>query len=143
MPVKVEWDNEEKSVIRFTYTGNWTWDEFYIHVKEANEMMDSVDKTCVSIVDMSKGSRLPANASIHIRNIIRQSMSHNNSGITVFIKAETIVKMIIDALRMNYPDIKDFSNFMYAKTVEEAREKALAEVKRLRGETEKPANTAG
>jgi hypothetical protein len=142
MPVKVEWDNEEKSIVRFIYTGIWTWDEFYIHVKEANELMDTVNDKCVSIVDMSKAGRLPNGASVHIRNIIRQSMSHNNSGITVFINAETIVRMIIDALRMNYPDIKDFSNFIYAKNIDEAREKAAAEVKRLRGNATAPQDTA-
>lgn len=132
--IRVEWDNQEKTVVRFTYTGKWTWDEFYIHIKKTNEMMDTVDHICVSIVDMSNSGNLPLGASVHIRNIIRQSMSHNNSGISVFINAETLVKMIIDALRMNYPDIKDFSNFIYAKSIEEARIKALAEVKRLDGD---------
>lgn len=136
MPIKVEWDNEEKTIVRFTYTGKWTWDEFYVHVKEANDLMDTVERVCVSIVDMSKSNHLPLGAAVHVRNIIRQSMSHNNSGITVFINADTIVKMIIDALRQNYPDIKDFSNFMYAKTLDEARVKALAEVRRLHGTAE-------
>jgi hypothetical protein len=134
MTVSVEWDNEEKTIVRFTYTGKWTWDEFYIHVKQANELMDTVAYRCVSIVDMSKSKHLPPGAAVHIRNIIRQSMSHNNSGITVFINADTIVKMFIEALRQNYPDIKDFSNFLYAKSMEEAREKALEQLRLLNGD---------
>jgi hypothetical protein len=133
MGISVEWDNSEKTIVRFDYSGKWTWDEFYTYVKQANELMDTVDYRCVSIVDMSKSRYLPPGAAVHIRNIIRQSMSHNNSGITVFINADTIVKMFIDALRLNYPDIKDFSNFMYAKTLDAAREMAINEVKRLHG----------
>jgi hypothetical protein len=133
MPVSVEWDNEEKTIVRFTYTGKWTWDDFYKYVKEANDLMDTVNYRCVSIIDMSKSNFLPLGASVHVRNIIRQSMSHNNSGISVFINADTIVKMIIDALRHNYPDIKDFSNFIYAKNLDQARELAKLEVQKLHG----------
>lgn len=125
------WDNAEKTIVRFDYSPKWTWDEFYLAVQEANKMMDSVDKTCVSIVDMSRTSFLPPGASIHIRNIIRQSMSHNNSGVVVFLNADTIVKMMIDGLRQNYPDIKDFSNFIYSKNLEEARQLAAEHVNRL------------
>lgn len=131
MSITVVWDNAEKTIVRFDYTPKWTWDEFYIAVQEANTMMDSVDKTCVSIVDMSRTSFLPPGAGIHIRNIIRQSMSHNNSGVVVFLNADTIVKMMIDGLRQNYPDIKDFSNFIYSKNLEDARQLAEEQVNRL------------
>ena len=29
MPISVEWDNDEQTIICVTYTDPWTWDEAY------------------------------------------------------------------------------------------------------------------
>lgn len=131
MGIQIEWANDEKSIVRFIYEQKWTWEEFYTKIDEANELMDTVEHACVSIIDMRNSNHLPAGAAVHIRNVIRRSMSHNNSGISVFLQADVIVRVMIDVLRKSYPDILDNTEWLYAKTLEEAREIAQAQVKTL------------
>lgn len=131
MGITVDWDNAEKTVVRFIYSGNWTWEEFYTTIRNANALMDTVDKPCVSIIDMRDSKFMPAGALVHIRNVIRMSMSHNNSGISVFLDAQLIVKAMIEVLRKSFPDILQNTNWIYAKTLEEARTLAEQQVKKL------------
>lgn len=131
MPISVAWDNEEKTVVRFVYEGKWTWEAFYEKIDEANKLMDTVDKPCVSIIDMRQSNFLPRGAAVHIRNVIRKSMSHNNSGISVFLEANVIVEAMIEVLKKSYPDILDNTEWLYAKTLEEARKIAQEQVNNL------------
>lgn len=132
MSISILWDNEEKSIVRFVYTGRWTWEDFYVQIDAANAMMDTVDSPCVSIIDMRASNYLPKGAAVHIRNVIRRSMSHNNSGISVFLQADVIVQVMIEVLRKSYPDILKNTEWIYAKTLDEARKLAQQQVNNLR-----------
>ena len=132
MSISISWDNEEKSVVRFVYQGKWTWEEFYEKIDAANAMMNTVDSPCVSIIDMRESNYLPKGAAVHIRNVIRRSMSHNNSGISVFLQADVIVKAMIEVLKKSYPDILENTEWIYAKTLDEARKLAAEQVSNLR-----------
>lgn len=131
MPIQVDWDNPEKTIVRFIYTGKWTWDEFYEVITRANEMMDTVEKPVVSIIDQTASPYLPPNAALHIRNVIRMSMSHNNSGISIFLKADTVGKMMIDILSQTYPDIRDNTTWHFTQNIEDARKIANECVQRI------------
>ncbi len=131
MGIEIEWDNEQHSIMRFIYTDKWTWEEFYTKIDEANQLMDTVAHSCVSIIDMRNSNFLPAGAAVHIRNVIRKSMSHNNSGISVFLQADVIVRVMIDVLRRSYPDILENTDWLYAKTLEEARQIAQDQINKL------------
>jgi hypothetical protein len=133
MSVEVKWHNEEKTVMYFKYKGKWTWDVALSKVALANMLMDEQGKgkPCVSIVDMRQSNYMPPESGKYIRAMILMSVSHNNSGITVFINADIVVAGIIDLLRSMYPDIRDFSNFLYAKDLTEAGRLAEEQVKRL------------
>jgi hypothetical protein len=133
MGIAIAWDNAEKTIVRFVYEGKWTWEDFYQTIARANEMMDTVNKPVVSIIDMQKSNFLPYGAAIHIRNVIRQSQSHNNSGISVFLQADVIVKAMIEVLRKSYPDILANTAWIYAKTLEEAQMLAQEQVNKLHG----------
>lgn len=131
MSISVTWDNEAKTIVRFEYEGKWTWEDFYEKIDAANKMMDTVESPCVSIIDMQKSHFLPSGAALHIRNVIRKSMSHNNSGISVFLDADVIVKAMIEVLRKSYPDILENTEWLYAKTLEQARTMAQEQVDKL------------
>jgi hypothetical protein len=135
MGITIGWDNEEKSVMRFEYHGIWSWEEFYKNIEEANQMMDTVNHPVVSIIDMRDSPYLPPNAAVHIRNVIRMSMSHNNSGISVFLKATRIIEAMIEVLRQVYPDILEQTEWLYCDTLEEAREIAQRKVIELHSPT--------
>ncbi|GAB5491196.1 MAG: hypothetical protein Phog2KO_14110 [Phototrophicaceae bacterium] len=136
MGVEIQWDNDEKTIMHFIYEGRWTWKEFYTKIDEANQLMDTVPHPCVSIIDMQKSRYLPSGAALHISNVIRQSMSHNNSGISVFLQADMIVQIMIDVLKEIYPDILENTEWLYANTLEEARKMAQEQVDKLHASAE-------
>jgi hypothetical protein len=131
MGIEAQWDNDEKTVVRFIYRDKWTWEEFYKYIQQANAMMDTVAHPVVSIIDMRESNYLPPGAAVHIRNVIRMSMSHNNAGISVFLKADRIVQAMIEVLQKTYPDILEHTEWLYAETLEEARVIAARKVKEL------------
>ncbi len=125
MAISVQWDNNEQTIVRFEYEGNWDWEGFYKYIGEANEMMDTVPHPVVSIVDMSKTNHMPPNAIAHIRRIVDVSKEHNNSNISVFVGAGRFAEMLFSTLQKVYPDTKTIAGFHFVDTIEEARPLAL------------------
>ena len=62
MAINVTWDNEEKTILRFTYEGPWDWEEFYASMAEGYAMMDAVGCKVDHIYDISNSPMLPKNA---------------------------------------------------------------------------------
>ena len=42
MSFKVEWDNLERSVLRYTVIGAWSWEEFYTARERGRQLADAV-----------------------------------------------------------------------------------------------------
>jgi hypothetical protein len=55
MPIKLYWDNEEKTIARYDFEGRWTWDEYLTIMADLAEMMRSVDHTVNAIGNMKLG----------------------------------------------------------------------------------------
>ena len=43
MAVTAEWENEEKTIILYAFSGEWTWEEFDVVAHDVGAMLDSVD----------------------------------------------------------------------------------------------------
>ena len=52
MGIEVTWDNDQKTIVRHTYKGQWTVSDFYKCVDESAEMLQSVDHPVDLIIDM-------------------------------------------------------------------------------------------
>jgi hypothetical protein len=59
MSVHVEWDSPEKTAIRWTFVGRWTWGEYDDGLKVAHSLLETVDHPVDYIVDVSKMGILP------------------------------------------------------------------------------------
>jgi hypothetical protein len=55
MPIKLYWDNDEKTIARYDFEGRWTWDEYMTVMAELAVMMRSVDHTVDAIGNMKPG----------------------------------------------------------------------------------------
>lgn len=124
MGVQVVWDNTDKTVVRFIYEGSWTWQEYHQTIQTANAMMDTVAHPVVSIVDMRATKYIPPNAMRHIRQVINESRNHNNSNIAVYLGADDFTQALVNATQRIYLDVRAFSQFFYAESLEAARELA-------------------
>lgn len=62
MGIKVDWDNDEQTVILYRFDGSWSWDDLYNALDRVKAMSASVDHQVDAIIDFSKASYLPSGA---------------------------------------------------------------------------------
>lgn len=67
MPVSVEWDNEERTIILWTVAGKWTWKEFDAAYEKMKEMAGSVSHPIDGIYDLSQSILIPADVATHVK----------------------------------------------------------------------------
>jgi hypothetical protein len=81
MTVYADWDNTEKTVMRWTFEGDWTWDEYYSVRKTTNQQISAQKHPVYLIVDMRASSALPSGVLMHARNAV--FISPDNIDLTV------------------------------------------------------------
>jgi hypothetical protein len=118
MGIKVTWDNEDHSAIRYDYEGKWTWNDLYEAVKECHRLLDSVNYKVDSIIDLEHSSLLPENALSHGQSVVK--MSHPNQGIMIVVGANALVRSLLDIYKRIY--VKNTPPVLVARTMAEARE---------------------
>src|SRR5215470_12398629 len=92
MPIQVEWDGDEKRLIRWNFVGRWTAQELRETIEKSNELIGAQDHTVNHIIDLSQAQSLPANVINEIRLAMRQ-IPDNLGSIIVIIQGGIIEKM--------------------------------------------------
>jgi hypothetical protein len=119
MAITTQWDNAEKTVIRYIYEGQWTWDELYAAMHEAYKMVDSVKHEVDVIIDMRKSGVLPANVFTHSRQATLSQ--HPRLARTVIVGAHRLAHTMFEAFTKIYGKLaKRYSNVIFVATIEEA-----------------------
>ncbi len=118
MPIKVIWDNEEKTIVRHIFEGQWTWDEFEICTQESKALMESVDYTVQMILDVQKSPGMPQGFLSHMRTVTQKP--HPNAGALALVGASSFIRAFTNVFLNVTPSNK--RSFMMCATVDEARE---------------------
>jgi len=118
MGVKVQWDNTEKTIVRYIYEGRWTWDEFYAVQDELARMLETVNYKVDIIADMRASAGSPSGSLAHARRVL--TSRHPQTGITVLMGANRFVKLLVDVVRQAYPALFEQYNVRLASSIEEA-----------------------
>lgn len=131
MPITVEWDDAEETILRADTSGKWTWEEYHIHLDETFKLIRSLDYT-VHLINVRhadsiqpKGSAIP-----HITRAFR-SMPDNH-GITVNVGMNTLGNTMFKLFRTLFPKVQP--RFFMAQTLEEARQMIAEHIKQKAGE---------
>ncbi len=120
MPVTVEWDNEEKTVIRFDYDGAYTWEDVYNAMDKSNKMMETVEHSVAHIIDVRKAGSVPPNALSHARRI--EAKTHPRRSYHVTVGANTFVRVMFNTftkLKMSVSAERGLNYF--TSSIDEAR----------------------
>lgn len=132
MPIEVTWLNERKDMLYFDYIGLWTWDGVFAVIEESNIMMDEVDHPVGTIVDFTNTVHLPDGLPNAMKKIAELRETHpNDSGETVYVKAQILTKAMFDIIQMTDPEVASVIKFTHTKTVEEAENLLLQVMQRL------------
>jgi hypothetical protein len=118
MSIKVEWDNDEKTIIRWTFSDPWLWEDFRAAYERSHAMIASVAHTVHILADAREGSNIPAgNIMSSIRMLIRHYPS--NLGIHVAVSQKLLIRVMGETVGRLLP--KGVGKGIYAvETVEEA-----------------------
>ncbi len=130
MSVHVSWDSDEKAVIRLDFVGEWTWEEVEQAVQTVHQMEESCTSQLAVIVDLTKSEHTPyGHILTHARNFA-STASPNWSHIVVIVGANVVIEVISSKLPQIYPRFFK-KTFLFASSIDEARQKLIEERQKL------------
>lgn len=88
--MNVDWDNPEKTVVRLTFIGDWTWDEVREAARVRGELLSQVDYTVDIINDLRQSNGLPIGSLDEGRRI--DSNRPANAGMSVVIGLHPLLR---------------------------------------------------
>ncbi len=119
MPINLEWDNPDKTVLRMDVIGRWTWDEMYQASHEGYKMLDAVPHRVCSLIDFSASQGIPSNAITHARNMMGKQ--HPRTGLTVMVGVSPLFLSLWRVFVRVYALFSREQDFTFAGSLEEAR----------------------
>jgi hypothetical protein len=119
MSVNVVWDNPEQTVLRYTFEGQWTWDEYFPVLMQGREKMGTVSHYVSIINDMLGTQHVPPAFLTNARSVIHKRPK--NTGLAVFVSKQMMFTALHRVLIKFDPLIH--ANYLLTPTLEEARTK--------------------
>ena len=117
MPISIEWDDDEHTIIRWTFEGAWTWHEFVEVQVEFRKLLDDITYRVNVIADMQNAHTLPANSLTTFKQI--DSNIHPNRDRVVVVGANAFVRTMAATFDRVFPS--KTPDFLFADSIEEAR----------------------
>jgi hypothetical protein len=119
MAIQIIWDNEEKTILRHVYTGQWTWEEMRQQDAEVQAMLSTVSHPVDMIIDMRDSFFLPRGPTI---GNLRNAEAHlpANARSIVLVGSNILVLLISRVMRL-IPSTAS-RRFYIAASLEEARD---------------------
>lgn len=121
MPITVSWDDTEKTVLRYDFEGNWTWDEFQQAKEESDAMLDSVPHSVDVILNYGNNHWLPPGAISRLRAMAANTRP-NFSGRTIIVSESIVHRTLLNILRNTSNWLADRFTVRFVATVEAARQ---------------------
>jgi hypothetical protein len=117
MGIRIEWEDEGKTVIRHIYEGVWTVEDYYALIDANYRQIDSVNHQVDIINDLREMAGMPPNMVPAIKYAARKA--HPNEGINVFVASPTYIKVLIDMINKA---VGEATEVIHVGTLEEAYE---------------------
>jgi hypothetical protein len=116
MSVRVYWEDQSKTIVRYDFAGAWTWNELYAAYYEAIAMERSVAHRVDVILDLRASGPIPANALLHLKNFSEKQPP--NIGLSFFVTSNNFIRSLYQVGTKFYGKIAHY--FRVAATLEEA-----------------------
>jgi hypothetical protein len=101
--VEIKWDNEQKTILRYVFIGDWTWDEYLERLNEGRTMMAEIDHPVCVLNDMQKMGKLPPNFASTAKSVI--SSRPKNTGLAIFLTSNAFFKVMYRVLAQLIPNV--------------------------------------
>jgi hypothetical protein len=119
MSIRVEWDSDDHTVLRYTVVGHWTWDELHAALERARTLADAAPSSVIhSIIDIYTGSLYPQNALSHFRRMPFEAHPKFKNGCVIIVEDNLFVRSLMNILRRLNPHA--VRNFYNVRTMKDA-----------------------
>lgn len=118
MAVTVNWDNDEHTVVLFTFSGNWTWREYWDACMKSNAMHATVKHRVYAIADLTTSTGIPVDLHAYTFKTLR--IAPINAGTPrIGVNGGKIIEILVKTFKRLHPG---FANeFDIAPSLDEAR----------------------
>jgi hypothetical protein len=123
MGVTVQWDNAERNVLRYEFSGSWTWEEFFAAQESRRPMIDGIGHTVHHLIIFQPDQKPPSLFTLHATKI--DSIRFKYSGLYAIVGASSFIRMTAGVLRrmgntmardaVFFDTIEEAYNFLRAK----------------------------
>lgn len=121
MTIDVQWNNPSQTILIYTFSNSWNWDDYYAATDRGRVMMADVRHRVDVIYDFEQVYTVPSGALRHFGNTFRGiADAPDNLDRMVVVGATGLLSIIANVLRNLYPSTN--GNVFEALT----REQALA-----------------
>ena len=119
MGIRIFWDDDEKTVIRYEFEESWTWEDLIAAVQKDDELMAEVDHTVHLILDMRAIRDVPSNPMGHLRSIA--GMVSPQLGLVIFVGTNRWAQALVEIFYKVYKSqVKGMSGVAVVATLDEA-----------------------
>lgn len=95
MGMRFEWDDDEKTVIRYVAEGTWNWTDFHRSVRVSLFALHKLGHPVDTILDLTHSAKTPGGAIAHIRSVGKPQQEHiSGRAIVIGLDAETETKLL-------------------------------------------------
>ncbi len=123
MPVNVQWDNEDHSIILFRFEEAWTLADLTQAYAETRTLLDSIDHAACILMDLHNTHMVPTG----ITGTFGQARAigeHPHTALVVGVGANLMVRTIGGIYVQLFPHLAPL--ILFADTLQEARKQAAA-----------------
>jgi len=117
MPIQVQWDNPEKTILCQKFEGKWTGPDYYASIDEMNRLLKEVNYRVHLIGDMTNSVGIPALNLLAASGRIVKLMEYQFLTITV-VKAHSYFQSLVNVVRRMSPVLAE--RVYFVSTREEA-----------------------
>jgi hypothetical protein len=116
MGIAVRWDNNERTIIRYTYTARWTWDELYTALAEQAALQASVTHEVAILVDARNTNIVPEGFIAQVKRVAERMPPH--TGLRIIVSGNPFIKSLFLLVSKLFPHM--IGDMLFVATIEGA-----------------------
>lgn len=116
MPVSMDWDNQDRTVIKVSFDGIWDVSDIQRMITKGVSMLETVDHKVDSIFDFTNSTFSPKNL---LSTLDRMENTYSpNERLVILVNANVYIKSIAKVARLLAP--KTFANLNFVNSLDAA-----------------------
>jgi hypothetical protein len=103
MGITVAWQDAEKTALRWTFEGKWTWEEYYKALDQNNALLDAIDNKVDLIINMENTNHVPPG---YVSQFRRIAQFHPQVDFAILIMNNRFIEIMLNMLVNFQPEMR-------------------------------------